>query len=286
MSTSNDTPPNSASDPEVRYLAGRRVVFEALERNAPVTRIFLQQKVNAPVLRQLRHDANRLGIPVQWIPKSQLDKKASGAVHQGVVAELAALPYRILEEMLNDVASDTEVVRSRRPMILVLDGIEDPQNYGAILRTAVAAAVDGVVVGAKRQAPLSSAAIKTSSGAAFRIPIARTEDLSAALVQLKERGYWVVGEEGSSPTPMWAFDWNRPLAIVLGNEGKGLSPEVSKTCDFLVSIPITGDMDSLNVSVAAGVLLYEAARCRSEPRPFDGRLLVGSEAARISPIRQ
>ena len=259
---SNATPQRSNSENQTEVLVGRRIVLEALERNVQIARIYIQQKVNAPVLRQLRHEAGLREIPVQYIPKSLLDKKAAGALHQGVAAELATVPYHVLEEMLNAVAADTDAVRDQKPIILMLDGIEDPHNYGALLRTALGAGIAGVIVGSTRQAPLSSVAVKASAGAAFRIPIARTDSLPSAIEQLKERGYWIVGSESSSGDSFWECDWARPLVLVVGSEGRGLQPSIRDLCDFLLAIPMIGDIESLNVSVAGGIMMFEALRAR------------------------
>jgi len=136
-----------------------------------------------------------------------------------------------------------------------------------MLRSAVAAGVDGVIVPATSMAPLNAAAIKASAGTATRLPIARTGDLARTLDALKERGYWICGAEGAAETTLWEVDWDRPLAVVMGSEDKGLAPDVAAACDVLTSIPMRGPADSLNVSVATGILLFAAARPRVEKAP-------------------
>ncbi len=258
-------PKPSSTDPDTRVLAGRRLVLEALERDTDISRILLQQKLQASALGRIRHIANKKGIPVQYVPRSLLEKKAGGAVHQGVVAELSDVSYRVLEEMLHEIAADPDTVRRTKPLLLLLDGIQDPHNYGALLRTAVGAGTAGIIVGTTGQAPLSSAAIKASAGAAFRIPISRVDNLVDTIKQLKERGYWVVGADGAAEDTVWSADLKRPLVLILGSEGTGIRPNVRKECDLLVAIPLAGDIDSLNVSVAGGILLFEARNSRVSP---------------------
>jgi 23S rRNA (guanosine2251-2'-O)-methyltransferase len=179
------------------------------------------------------------------------------------VAITAPIRYREVDDMLSDIAPTWDAVQTKKPLLLVIDRVTDPRNYGAILRSAVAAGTDGVIVPSREMAPLNAAAIKASAGTAPRIPIARSDDLARMLTRLKERGYFVYGAEGTAETTLWEGDWDRPVAIVLGSEGEGLAPNVVDACDELVSIPLRGPVESLNVSVAAGLLLFAAAR----PRP-------------------
>jgi len=172
------------------------------------------------------------------------------------------MEYLEVETMLNGIASGIDEVKARKPMVLLLDGIEDPHNFGAILRSAVAAGVEGVVVPKHNMAPLNAAALKASAGMGLRIPIARTGNLVDAIIQLKERGYWIAGAAGDGDTSMWEMDWDRRLALLVGNEQRGIRPLVAKSCDYLVTIPMRGPAESLNASVAAGVLLFVASKDR------------------------
>ena len=151
----------------------------------------------------------------------------------------------------------------RNPSLVVLDEISDPHNFGAILRSAVASGASGVIVPDRNQAPLGATALKASAGTAPRIPVARVTNLADALVQLKERGYWVAGLDGEAEKTVWTLDWDRPTALVIGSEGRGLRPRVRETCDYLVSIPMRGPAESLNASVAAGIALFAAVRGRA-----------------------
>jgi 23S rRNA (guanosine2251-2'-O)-methyltransferase len=176
-----------------------------------------------------------------------------------VVAFVAPVVYLDVDDMLRLVAPTRPEVERQQPILLVLDSIEDPQNYGAILRTALAAGVAGVIVPTKNMAPVNEVTVKASAGAALQTRIARVSNLKETLHQLKERGYWVVGTDSDGAYTHQNFDWDRPLAIVMGSEGRGMHPAVKERCDAVVSIPLYGPVESLNVSVAAALVMYAAA---------------------------
>ncbi len=246
-------------------IAGRNPVREALERGErSIEKVLLAKAKGSPTraLEEIRRAAGAANVPVQFVPAAKLNSLAPGVAHQGAVALAAAVDYADLEAMLHAIAATPDVVRETQPVLVVLDGIEDPHNFGAILRTAVAAGVAGVIVPDRGQAPLSATTLKASAGTATRIPVARAGNLADALVQLKERGYWIAGLDGAAEQTVWTLDWDRPLALVVGSEGSGLRPRVRDTCDFLVSIPLRGPAESLNASVATGVALFAAVRER------------------------
>ncbi len=245
-------------------LIGRQAVLEALKRDdLGIEKVMLKQDVSGSRIGAIRAIADERGTPVQYVPAARLRHEADGAVHQGVVAITAPIRYREADEMLSDIAPTWDAVQTQKPLLLVIDRVTDPRNFGAILRSAVASGTDGVIVPTREMAPLNAAAIKASAGTAPRIPIARSDDLPRVLTQLKERGYFVYGAEGTAETPLWDADWDRPVAVVLGSEGEGLAPDVAEACDERVAIPLRGPVESLNVSVAAGLLLFAAARPRS-----------------------
>lgn len=251
------------SQPDTSTIIGRQPVLEALERgDVGFEKVMLEQDASGQEIGAIRAAADRRGVPVQYVPAARLRHEADGAVHQGVVAITAPIQYREVDEMLSDIAPTWDAVQTKKPLLLVIDRVTDPRNYGAILRSAVAAGTDGVIVPSREMAPLNAAAIKASAGTAPRIPIARADDLAQVLTQLKERGYVVYGAEGTAETTLWEGKWDRPVAIVLGSEGEGLAPDVAEACDQLVAIPLRGPVESLNVSVAAGLLLFAAARSR------------------------
>ena len=266
-------PPVPNSDSRTDVLAGRNPVREALERaDGRVEKVLLQKGVHGSAIDAIRNAARAANVPVQYVPQPKVDRLAPQAAHQGVVAVVAPVAYADLDDMLSGIAPTLDDVRERKPVLVVLDEVEDPRNFGAILRSALGAGVAGVVVPERRAAPLSAVAVKASAGAALQIPIARAGNLAEALHALKERGYWVVGLEGGGAadgrgggperTTVWDYDWDRAVAVVVGNEGKGLRPGVRAVCDVLAEIPLRGPAESLNVSVAAGVALFAAVRGR------------------------
>ena len=251
-------------------LIGRNPVREALERaDGRVEKVLLQKGTHGSQIDQIRRAAKAAGVPVQMVPIQRLNTLVPNTTHQGVVAVTAPVAYVELHTMLEGIAPTLDAVREQKPVLLALDGIEDPHNFGAILRSAVAAGASGVMVPDRGQAPLSATAVKASAGLALQIPIARVTNLAEALHSLKERGYWIVGldggegEDGPERTTVWAYDWDRPVVLVVGSEGQGMRPRVRTTCDVLASIPIRGSAESLNASVAAGIALFAAVRERT-----------------------
>jgi 23S rRNA (guanosine2251-2'-O)-methyltransferase len=206
-------------------------------------------------LRQVLALAEGRGIAVRRVAVEVLDREARGGIHQGVVADVAESRDHKLADLVHGAKA--------APLLVVLDGIEDPHNLGAILRTADAAGVDGVVVQSRRSAALDGAAAKASAGAVAYVKIAEVVNIARALEELKELGVWTVGLAGEAASPYGSIDFTAPTALVLGTEGTGLRRLVRERCDFLVSIPMHGHVSSLNVSVAAGVTLFEARRQRS-----------------------
>ena len=205
-------------------------------------------------IADLLKEANASGVPVQRVGAGELDRAARGGVHQGVVAELAEAARLGLEDLVSGAKGS--------PLIVVLDGIEDPHNLGAILRTVDAAGADGVVRQSRHAAPLGGAAAKASAGAVSHVRIAEVVNIARALEELKEAGVWTVGLAGDVEMAYDQLDLTLPTAFVLGAEGSGLRRLVRERCDWVVSIPLLGRVQSLNVSVVAGIALFEAVRQR------------------------
>ena len=207
-------------------------------------------------LKRLLVVAAERGVPVRRVPADALERDSRRGVHQGVVADV---------EKAEDYSLD-EIVRgaSAAPLVVVLDGIEDPHNLGAILRTADAAGVDGVVIQSRRAAARDGVAAKASAGAVAHVKIAEVVNIARAVEELKESGVWTVGLAGEGPESYDAIDFTLPTAVVLGAEGAGLRRLVRERCDRLASIPMRGHVGSLNVSVAAGIVLFEAVRQRKQ----------------------
>jgi 23S rRNA (guanosine2251-2'-O)-methyltransferase len=208
--------------------------------------------------RELARRAEERGVTVRWLEPAALDAMTRGGAHQGIVARVSA-PHGFSIAELVDGAKDV-------PLLLVLDGIEDPQNLGAILRTADAAGVDGIVRQTRHAAPLSASVAKASAGALAHVRVAPVVNISQALGELKSLGVWTVGLAGKVPRRYHEVDLSLPTALVLGAEDRGLRRLVRERCDWLVSIPMHGRVGSLNVAVAAGVALYEVLRQRRKER--------------------
>ena len=211
-------------------------------------------------LRHLFELARELRVPVRRVPRIELDRTLGDVRHQGVVARVAAARYADADKLLESL--EAKMGSEDPPLVLGLDGIEDPRNMGSILRTAECAGVHGVFIPERRATGLTEVVAKVAAGALEYVPVARVTNLVRLIEQLKERNIWVVGAAAEAPVEYTEWDWNLPVAVVLGNEGHGLHRLVGERCDSLVRIPVSGRLESLNVSVAAGVLLYEARRQR------------------------
>jgi 23S rRNA (guanosine2251-2'-O)-methyltransferase len=206
-------------------------------------------------LQRIVEECRRIGLPVRFLSRAELDQMAGNVAHQGVVAVSSAKQY-------SDVDDVVTAKRGAYSLILVLDGVEDPHNLGAIIRTADAAGVDGLIIPERRAAGVTGTVTKASAGATAHLPIARVTNIARTLEDLKEQNVWTVALDERAPQTYDALDYNMNCAIVLGAEGTGIHELVRKRCDFLVSIPMLGKVPSLNVSVAAGVVLYEVVRQR------------------------
>jgi len=236
---------------------GINPVIEAL-RAGRVKELRVSERAGGRVIDAIK-SADRDGIAVRRVTPGELDRLTNGAVHQGIAAELVPLDQYDVGDLVRS-ASGT-------PLIVVLDGIEDPHNVGAILRTADAAGADGVIRQSRRAAPLSGVAAKASAGAVSHVKIAEVVNIARAIEELKEAGIWTVGLAGDSSKRLDQVDLTVATALVFGAEGSGLRRLVRDRCDWLASIPMRGHVQSLNVSVAAGIALFEAVRQRSRSSP-------------------
>jgi 23S rRNA (guanosine2251-2'-O)-methyltransferase len=217
-----------------------------------VNKIILQKEEGHRPLGTIVGLAKEAHIPYTFLPRQVMDRMAPH--QQGVIAVIAPKEFATLEDILKT-AGD-------KPFLVLLDEIEDPQNLGAILRSAECAGVDGVVLPERRSAGLTETVLEVSAGALEHLKVARVSNLVQAMERLKQKGIWIVGAEGEGDGYFWVFDYNQPIAIVLGSEGKGLRPLVRRTCDKVLAIPMRGKVSSLNVASAASVFLFEAARQR------------------------
>jgi 23S rRNA (guanosine2251-2'-O)-methyltransferase len=245
----------------MNYIYGLNAVSEAIKaRGRAFQWVGLAKERHDLRLQRIIEECRKLGVPVRFLQRTELDRMAGNAAHQGVVAVTSAKQYSGLEDVI-------EAKRGEHSLIVVLDGIEDPHNLGAIIRTADAAGADGVVIPERRAVGVTGTVTKTSAGASEHLPIARVTNIARSVEELKDRNIWVVGLDERGSQTYDEIDYKMDCALVLGAEGKGVHDLVAKKCDFLVSIPMLGKVSSLNVSVAAGVVLYEAVRQRRAGAP-------------------
>jgi 23S rRNA (guanosine2251-2'-O)-methyltransferase len=249
---------------EQNIVFGVNAVLEALRAGKrQVESVVILQSARPDRLKSVLELARAKGVPVQRVPRLDLDRTLGEARHQGVMARIAAAHYADADALLDQLAA--RVGTADPPLVLGLDGIEDPRNMGSILRTAECTGVHGVFIAERRAVGLTGVVAKVAAGALEYVPVARVTNLVRLIEQLKERNIWVVGSAGDAKQSYTEWDWTSPAAVFLGSEGHGLHRLVRERCDTLIHIPVLGKLDSLNVSVAAGVLLYEARRQRNSP---------------------
>ena len=237
----------------MNHICGVHAVYEALASGKqPIERIHIARQTHSGKLREIVELAKQRDIPVRREDPSLLDRMVQGAVHQSVVAVLGEARYASFEDLF----------KKDKPLIVVLDGVEDPHNLGAVIRTAEACGAAGVVVPERHSAPLSAAVAKASAGAASYVPVVRVINLVNAIEEMKARGIWIVGVDAAAKQLWTGFDFSSSVALVLGGEHRGLRRLVREHCDALVRIPMLGKIESLNISVAAGIALYEIIRQR------------------------
>ncbi len=239
-------------------IEGRNPVLEALRSDRPVSKVLLARNIERhSVIAEIIHLAKARGIPVEYVERPAIERQSQTGANQGVLALAAAKEYADLDELLAIPAVKKEI-----PFFVVLDGIEDPHNLGAVLRTADAAGVHGVVIRERRAVGLTPVVEKASAGALEYMPVAQVANISQTIEALKKNNIWVVGIDQSGDIDYTKVDYRPPTAIVIGGEGQGLADLVKKRCDFLARIPMKGKISSLNASVAAGVMMYEVVRQR------------------------
>lgn len=244
---------------EEEYLAGKHPVLEAMKAGRSINKIFMSNQAQRHLVQPIMEEAKARGIVVQQVDKSKLDRLVPDIQHQGVVAQAAAVAYAEVDDLLARAAE-----RGEAPLIVLLDEVEDPHNLGSVLRTADCTGVHGVIVPKRRSAGLTAVVAKTSAGAVEYVPVARVANLVQTMEKLKAAGLWIAGADAGAKEGFYDTNLTGPLAIVIGNEGQGLSRLVRERCDFILSLPMVGQINSLNASVAAGVILYEVVRQRQQ----------------------
>ena len=241
-------------------IIGRNAVMEALRTDREIERlIVLRQKPGAKAegsLKKILAKARDRHIPVDYADRAGLDRIVGGGTHQGVIATVSDYEYRTVEDLMR-----TAEERNETPFLIILDGLEDPHNLGAIMRTAECAGAHGIIIPERRAVTVNATVMKTSAGAAEHIGCARVTNIARTIEQLQEQGIWIYGcdMDGAS---LYETDLKGPAAIVIGNEGRGISRLVREKCDFIISIPMKGQINSLNASNAAAIVTYEALRQR------------------------
>jgi 23S rRNA (guanosine2251-2'-O)-methyltransferase len=237
---------------------GKNPVLEALRSGRELNKIWISEGSKPQAVQAIYDEAKKKGVIISQVPRSKIDQATGTKNHQGVMAYIAAYTYVELEDLLERAS------RSGKPPVLVmLDGLEDPHNLGSILRSADASGVDGVIIPKRRAVGLTNVVAKASAGAIEYVPVCRVNNLGQVIDILKQKGYWVIGADASANTDYRAADYTSPVVLVTGSEGKGISRLIREKCDILVKLPMMGHVTSLNAGVATALLMYEVFRQRS-----------------------
>lgn len=241
-----------------KFIYGIHPVEEALKSNLPIQKIFLGTQKPSSNLQRILEMARKKRVPIIFTQRESLERMSGGGVHQNIVAMLQEISYAGMEEILS---------RWRRSgskaLFLILDGVQDPQNFGSIIRTSLGLGVDGILIPKDRAVGITPVVVKASAGAVAHLPIGRVINIATTIDHLKKEGIWIFGASGEAEDRLYDLDLNIDLAIVIGGEGKGIRPLVKKRCDRLFSIPMKGPVSSFNVSVSTGIILYEVMRQRA-----------------------
>ena len=238
-------------------LEGRNAITEALKNGRTIDKVFVADGDTDRGLQRLAAQAKEAGAVVVPVDRRKLDAMSTTRAHQGIIALAAAHEYATIDDILEEAAS-----RGEAPLIVICDELSDPHNLGAILRSAECAGAHGIIIPKRRSVGLTATVAKASAGAVEYMKVARVTNINNAIAELKEKGVWIYGTAAEGSIPMYKADLTGPAAIVIGNEGDGISPLVRKNCDVMLSIPMKGRISSLNASAAASILLYEAVRQR------------------------
>lgn len=242
---------------EFSIIEGRNPVFEAVSANLPVDKIYISNRACGSQISKIIAIAKDKGVPFKSVPPDKIDELARTDANQGVVAVCAEIFYSTVADILN-LAKE----RNESPFIIIADEITDPHNLGAIIRTANCVGAHGIIISKNRSVGVNSTVFKTSAGAAAHTLIARVGNLSNTINELKKNGLWITGADMAGENEMCKAELTGPIALVIGSEGKGIAKKIRTCCDFLVRIPMVGEINSLNASVAAAVLMYEVLRQR------------------------
>jgi 23S rRNA (guanosine2251-2'-O)-methyltransferase len=243
-------------------IVGKNPVIEALKSGRDINKILIAEGSQGGQMQQVIGLAKSSGVFLQFVPKKKLDQLAEGQAHQGVAAQVAAYQYAELDDLFQAAEK-----RNEAPFFLLLDEIEDPHNLGSIMRTADAVGAHGIIIPKRRAVGLTATVAKASTGAIEHIPVVRVTNMARTIDELKEQGVWIAGTDASGDQDYRQFDGTLPLGLVIGSEGKGMGRLIRDKCDFLIQLPMSGHVTSLNASVAAALLMYEVYRKR---HPLEG----------------
>lgn len=262
--------PQAETDPKRReeprelpddVLVGRNAVTEALKSGRGINKLWIASGDREGSVAEIAALAKERGIVVQYVERAKIEALAGGHRHQGVLAYVAPVPYAELEDILKAAEEKGEA-----PFLVLLDELEDPHNLGALLRTADATGVHGILIPKRRSVSLNATVAKTSAGAVEYVPVARIGNIAQTLKKLKEKGFWVAGADMDGEKAYYEADLTGPLVLVVGSEGKGMSRLTKEACDFIVRMPMVGRINSLNASVAGSILMYESMRQRLQKK--------------------
>ncbi len=242
----------------IQIIHGAHPVQQALKAHgSPIKRILISRRRNRRPLMEILRLAEERGVPIQWANREHLTRMAKTTSHQGILAQIDDFKYVEPSDIIHQWKAT-----GKKALLLIVDGVEDPQNLGGLIRTANAFGAHGIVIPKDRATSVTPIVIKASVGAAFHTPIARVTNIVSCIEFLKERGIWILGAEAWAEHPIYDYDLDLDLAVVIGSEGRGIRTLVRKKCDFLASIPVCGEIASLNASVAGALVMYEVLRQR------------------------
>ena len=231
--------------------------MEAINAGQPINKIFIQKGIKGELIKELESSARKNGISLSYVPVEKLNRLTRNNNHQGAVAQISPVEFHQFEELVEQVLNKEET-----PLFLMLDGVSDVRNFGAIIRTAECCGVHGIIIPKSGAAPITDDTVKTSAGAAFNVPIAKVDHLKDAIFYLQSSGIVITGATEKAADEIYGIDFNQPTAIIMGSEEKGISPSTLNIIDHQAKLPLIGKIGSLNVSVACGVFLYEVVRQR------------------------
>lgn len=241
-------------------LEGRNPVMEALRAGRTINKLWVQKREGKPdpTMARIINTARDAGIVIIELEKTALDQMAESHGHQGVIAQVAAHEYIDIDQHIDNLLQE-----GRKPFVIILDSLQESYNLGSVLRIADAAGVDAVIIPERRSIALDAAVAKASAGAIEYVPVARVGNLTNVVLKLKDKGFWIAAADAAADQFYYQADWKGSMAVVIGSEGQGISQGLLKHCDFLISIPMAGNVNSLNAAVATGIIVFEAMRQRN-----------------------